>query len=153
MSFVGPFLEMLLTGRVESYGAWEIGETLVSLVLVFWWYHVDKAEHGYKAGPLMNGGMLLVLAVAMPIYLVRSRGWKRGAIAIAVAAAIFVVLLGLGEAGEWLAKDSAPATTSTSARKIPTGTSSMPSSQLRICGFVTLRRAASAASPPAAARA
>ena len=102
VSFLGPFLEMLITGRVEPFGAWEIGETIVALVLVFWWYHVDKAEHGYRAGPLMNGGMLLVLAVAMPIYLVRSRGWKRGAIAIAVAAAIFLVLLGLGEAGEWL---------------------------------------------------
>ena len=91
---------MLLTGRVESYGAWEIGETLVSLVLVFWWYHVDKAEHGYKAGPLMNGGMLLVLAVAMPIYLLRSRGWKRGARVTLVAAGVFAALYGLGELGE-----------------------------------------------------
>ena len=108
VSFTGPFLETLFTGGVESYGKWEIGETLVALVLVFWWYHVDKAQHGYKAGALMNGGMLLVLALAMPIYLVRSRGWKRGAIAIAVAIGLFLVLLGLGEAGEWLAKKMGP---------------------------------------------
>ena len=108
VSFLGPFLETLVTGGVEPYGKWEIGETLVALVLVFCWYHVDKAQHGYRAGPLMNGAMLLVLALAMPVYLVRSRGWKRGAIAIAVAAAIFLVLLGLGEAGEWLAKKMGP---------------------------------------------
>ena len=91
---------MLLTGRVESFGGWEIGETLIALVLVFWWYHVDKAEHGYRAGPLMNGGMLLVLALAMPIYLVRSRGWKRGGVAIAIALAFALASFALGEAGE-----------------------------------------------------
>ena len=103
VSFFGPFLEMLLTGGVESFGKWEIGETLLALVLVFWWYHVDKTERGYRAGPLMNGGMLLVMALAMPIYLVRSRGWKQGGMATAVAVALFLVLLGLGEAGEYLA--------------------------------------------------
>ena len=108
VSFFGPFLETLLTGGVESFGKWEIGETLLALVLVFWWYHVDKAEHGYRAGPLMNGGMLLVMALAMPIYLVRSRGWKRGAIAVAVAIGLFLVLLGLGELGELLAKKMGP---------------------------------------------
>ena len=107
-SFAGPLLEALITGRVEPFGAWEIGETIVALVLVFWWYHVDKGQLGYRAGPLMNGGMLLVMALAMPIYLIRSRGWKRGAIAIAVAVAIFLVLLGLGEAGEWLGKKMGP---------------------------------------------
>ena len=103
VAFAGPFLETLLTGGVEPYGKWEIGETVIALVLVFWWYHVDKAERGYRAGPLMNGGMLLVMALAMPIYLLRSRGWKQGGIATAVAIALFLVLLGLGEAGEYLA--------------------------------------------------
>ena len=103
VSFFGPFLEQLVTGSVESLGKWEIGETLVALALVFWWYHLDKAEHGYRAGPLMNGGMLLVMAIAMPIYLIRSRGWKRGAIAALVAAALAAASFGLGEAGEFLA--------------------------------------------------
>ena len=59
VSFFGPFLEVLLTGRIEPYGKWELAETFVALALVFWWYHVDKAEHDYRAGPLLNGGMLL----------------------------------------------------------------------------------------------
>lgn len=103
VSFAGPFLEVLVTGGVEPYGKWDLAATFVALSLVFWWFHVDKAEHGYRAGPLMNGGMLLAAVVAMPIYLVRSRGWKGGAIATAVAVAVFAVLLGLGEAGEYLA--------------------------------------------------
>jgi hypothetical protein len=103
VSFLGPFLEVLITGHVEPLGKWELAETLVSLVLIFWWYHVDKAEHDYRAGPLMNGGMLLAVVVAMPIYFVRSRGWKKGAQATLVAAAVFGLLYGLGEAGEYLA--------------------------------------------------
>ena len=103
VSFVGPFLEILVTGRAEPYGKWELAETLVALALVFWWYHVDKAEHDYRAGPLLNGGMLLAIVVALPIYLVRSRGWKRGARATAIAAAVLGALFALGEAGEYLA--------------------------------------------------
>ena len=109
VSFLGPFAEALITGNVEPYGKWELGETFVALVLIFWWYHVDKAEHGYRAGPLLNGGMLLAVIVAMPIYFVRSRGWKHGALAAAVALGVFAVLLGLGEAGEWLGKKTGPA--------------------------------------------
>ena len=108
VSFLGPFLEILITGRAEPLGKWELGETLVALVLIFWWYHLDKAEHGYRAGPLMNGGMLLAVVVALPVYFVRSRGWKRGAIAVAVAIGLFLVLLGLGELGELLAKKMGP---------------------------------------------
>jgi hypothetical protein len=109
VSFAGPFAEGLVTGNVEPYGTWELGETFVALVLIFWWYHVDKAEHGYRAGPLMNGGMLLAAVVAMPVYFVRSRGWRRGALATAVAIGVFALLLGLGEAGEWLGKKMGPA--------------------------------------------
>lgn len=109
VSFFGPFAEGLITGNIEPYGKWELAETFVALVLIFWWYHVDKAEHGYRAGPLLNGGMLLAVILAMPIYFVRSRGWKRGALATAVALGVFAVLLGLGEAGEFLAQKTGPA--------------------------------------------
>ena len=102
VSFFGPFLEVLLTGRIEPYGQWELAETFVALALVFWWYHVDKAEHDYRAGPLMNGGMLLAIVIAMPIYFVRSRGWKPGARGTAIAAAVLAALFALGEAGEYL---------------------------------------------------
>ncbi|HUQ24907.1 MAG TPA: hypothetical protein VM140_04495 [Burkholderiales bacterium] len=103
VSFTGPFLEILVTGHSEPYGKWELTETFIGLVLIFWWYHVDKAEHAYRAGPLMNGGMLLAVVVAMPIYLVRSRGWKRGGRATVVALAILAALFALEEAGKYSA--------------------------------------------------
>ncbi len=93
---------MLATGQVEDFGKFEMVETLVAIALVFWWYHVDKRGRGYAAGPLMNGGILAAAVIALPIYFVRSRGWKRGLRATAVAAAVFGVTLALDELGEML---------------------------------------------------
>jgi hypothetical protein len=102
VSLVGPFVEILATGRVEALSKFDLATTIVSIPLIFWWYHVDKREHDYQAGPLMNGGILAVAIVALPIYFVRTRGWKRGAVATLLAIAVFLVLLGLSELGEWV---------------------------------------------------
>ena len=101
-SFVSPLAEMLATGRVETFSTFSLVETGVSLVLLFWWYHIDKAEQGYRAGKLMNAGVLVLAVVALPIYFVRSRGWKRGARTIALALLFLGATLLLEEAGEWL---------------------------------------------------
>jgi hypothetical protein len=50
----------------------------------------------------MNAGILVLAIVAFPIYFVRTRGWKRGAMATLLAAGFFAILLGLGELGEWI---------------------------------------------------
>jgi len=89
ITLASPIVESVMTGRVEDYSAYDVGGTLVSLVPLFWWYHVDKAEMNYRAGPLMNVGLAAAAIIALPIYLIRSRGWRRGGIAIAIAA-VFV---------------------------------------------------------------
>jgi len=75
---------------------------VLSLVALFWWFHLDKAEHNYRAGKLMNAGVLIFAALALPVYFVRSRGWKRGGIAIVWALVFLGVMFVLEEAGEWL---------------------------------------------------
>ncbi|HWJ01646.1 MAG TPA: hypothetical protein VNU96_21730 [Burkholderiales bacterium] len=102
VSLVGPFIEMLTTGKVEDFSNFDVAATVVALPLVFWWYHVDKRERDYQAGPLMNAGILVLAVVAFPIYFVRTRGWKRGAIATLLALGVFAILLGLSELGEWI---------------------------------------------------
>jgi len=102
VSLVGPFVEIVTTGQVEALSKFDLAATIVSIPLIFWWYHVDKREHDYQAGPLMNGGILAVAVVALPIYFVRTRGWKRGAVATLLALGIFAILLGLSELGEWI---------------------------------------------------
>lgn len=104
MSFAGPLIEVLVTGQVEDFGRFAMGETVIAMALVFWWFHVDKRSHGYRAGPLMNGGVLAAAAIALPVYFVRSRGWKRGMLTTLLAVGVFLVSLLLENAGEWLGK-------------------------------------------------
>ena len=45
VALLSPALESAMTGRVEMLSTYGLAETAVSLVLLFWWYHLDKAEH------------------------------------------------------------------------------------------------------------
>ena len=100
LSLAGPLIETLATGRVEQLGKFDLVETFLAIPLLYWWYHVDKRERNYSAGPLMNGGVVALAIVALPVYFVRSRGWKRGALASAIAIGFFGLTLVLGELGE-----------------------------------------------------
>ena len=104
VSLLGPILEAWITGRIEPLSKFDVGLTLVSISLIFWWYHVDKREHDYRAGPLMNAGVVALSMVALPIYFIRSRGWKRGSIAILKGVAVFAAITLLGMLGEWIGK-------------------------------------------------
>jgi hypothetical protein len=102
ISFVMPALERSMTGHVEMLSTYGLVETALSLIALFWWFHLDKAEQNYRAGKLMNAGVLIFAAIALPIYFVRSRGWKRGGIAILWALLFLGVMFALEESGEWL---------------------------------------------------
>src|SRR4051794_14852208 len=102
VALLSPALESAMTGRVDMLSTYGLAETAVSLVLLFWWYHLDKADHDYQAGKLMNAGVLLLAVIALPIYFIRSRGWQRGARAIVVAALFLGATFALSELGERL---------------------------------------------------
>jgi len=102
ISFAMPAIECAMTGQVALLSNYGLTETVLSLVALFWWFHLDKAEHNYRAGKLMNAGVLIFAALALPVYFVRSRGWKRGGIAIVWALVFLGVMFVLEEAGEWL---------------------------------------------------
>jgi hypothetical protein len=102
VEFASPLVESVATGRVSTVSPFALAGLALEVVLLFGWYHMDKEEHGYAAGRLMNGGVLLVAVVALPIYFVRTRGWRGGGRAMALAAAFVLLTFLLGEAGEWL---------------------------------------------------
>ena len=108
ISLAGPVVESVLTGRVEEFGTYALVETLLSIVTIFWWYHMDKADQGYRAGPLMNAGVVAAVIVALPVYFIRSRGWKRGAISIAKGSAVMAGLWLLDMLGEAIGKALSP---------------------------------------------
>jgi hypothetical protein len=100
ISLVSPIIEVMVTGRVETMGTFGLVETGISILIVLWWYHIDKQERNYRAGPLMNAGVVALAIVALPVYFIRSRGWKKGAVATAIAIGFVAVTLVLGEVGE-----------------------------------------------------
>ena len=102
VSLGDPLMERWLTGRVDPLGSFELGGTFVSVALIFWWYHADKRERNYEAGPFMNVGVVAASVLALPIYFVRSRGWKRGMLASALAAGVLGITFLLAEVGEWI---------------------------------------------------
>jgi len=102
ISLLAPMIERIVTGAVDPLSGFGVAETALSLVVLFWWYHLDKAEQGYQAGKLMNAGVLVLAVIALPVYFIRSRGWKRGTRTIALALLFLGATFVLGEAGEWL---------------------------------------------------
>ena len=102
ISFVMPAIERAMTGRVEMLSTYGLVETALSIIALFWWFHLDKAEHNYRAGKLINAGVLVLAAIALPIYFVDSRGWRRGGIAILWAIGFLGVMFVLETGGEWV---------------------------------------------------
>jgi len=80
ITLASPIVETLMTGRVESFSKFDLGGSFLSLLPIYWWYHLDKDQTGYQAGPLLNVGVAALAMVALPVYFVRSRGWKRGGV-------------------------------------------------------------------------
>jgi len=108
ISLLGPMLEMVVTGRVEALSNFELAETFLSLAPIYWWYYVDKEQRQFRAGPLLNVGVIAMTIIALPIYFIRSRGWKRGSLSTAMAAGVFAAAWGL----EWLGETIGEAITS-----------------------------------------
>jgi hypothetical protein len=108
ISLVMPLIEVLMTGRVEELGKFALVQNLLSIPPIFWWYHVDKARRGYRAGPLMNAGVVALAIIALPVYFIRSRGWKRGSIATLKGVAVVAGITLLGMLGESIGKALSP---------------------------------------------
>lgn len=73
----------------------------LAVTLLFLWYHVDSEQRGYRRSGLLNVAVVCMAAVALPYYLFRSRGARRG------AAALLLALGGVGAcwALEWIGHD------------------------------------------------
>ena len=102
ITLVTPVIETLMTGHVEPFSNYDLGGSFLSLLPIYWWYHLDKGETGYRAGPLLNVGVAALAVVALPVYFVRSRGWKRGGVICLYALGVLGVLYLLETLGEFI---------------------------------------------------
>lgn len=68
-------------------------------MLIFFWYRFDSDLRGFQRTPLLNFAMVMIAALAMPYYLIQTRGWPQAQFSIAKAIGVFfgsIVLATLG---------------------------------------------------------
>jgi hypothetical protein len=80
-----------------------MASTLMSVVLIFAWYRFDAEEMAYKRSRWLNIGVVALGFLALPYYFFRSRGAKRGFIAVGNMILVFVVSVGSSAAGQYFA--------------------------------------------------
>ena len=76
--FLIGVVNVVTTGRLSVPQPWNMAEKLLLVSLIYWWYHADKDLRAYRAGPLLDVGVVVLFIVAIPVYLFRSRGLKQG---------------------------------------------------------------------------
>jgi len=98
----------LLFGAIDQYfypgvavPPTAIAFTLITVALIFLWYRFDATEAGYRRTPWLNVGVIAVAILALPYYFFRSRGAKRGFIAIGLMVLTFIGMNLLSMAGAY----------------------------------------------------
>ncbi|MFN8857208.1 MAG: hypothetical protein ACK50P_16700 [Planctomycetaceae bacterium] len=71
------------------------------LVLSIAWCFADARERGHRLGRVMRLLLVLSFALALPIYLFQSRGW-RGIITLLQVVGVMTAVILVGMAAEWL---------------------------------------------------
>ncbi len=77
----------------------ELGLMFAMVFLIFLWYRIDADQRGFHRSLLLNIGIVMIAAFAVPYYLIRSRGWQEGPAAVLKALLVFlgsIVLSSLG---------------------------------------------------------
>lgn len=64
-----------------------------SLALLFAWFWIDARDRAYKASIALRIAMLVLPIVALPFYLLRSRGWVGGLRALALSILVFAATM------------------------------------------------------------
>ena len=79
----------------DPYRPSEAAEVILVLLFAlatFAWFRADAIQRSYRRSPILNVAVFGIAALALPYYFVRSRGWKRGAMAILGALGIFATV-------------------------------------------------------------
>lgn len=68
----------------------ELGLVFAMVFLIFLWYRIDADQRGFQRTALLNVAIVMIAAVAVPYYLIRSRGWQEGQLAVLKAIGVFL---------------------------------------------------------------
>lgn len=80
----------------------ELALVFAMVFLIFLWYRIDADERGFQRSTLLNVAIVMVAAIAVPYYLIRSRGWQEGQLAVLKALVVFLGSIVLSTIGAML---------------------------------------------------
>lgn len=86
----------------QAGGVIELVLVIAMISLIFLWYRIDAEQHGFQRSAFMNVSIVMVAAIAVPYYLIRSRGWQHGQIAVLKAVLVFLGSIALSALGGML---------------------------------------------------
>lgn len=103
LSFIAGSLEYGPARRPEAGSALMTAHVVLSLAIVFVWFLMDERARKYKASIVLKVVMPLLTVVALPYYLLRSRGWGGGVKALVLSALVFAGTMAAYRIGTWFA--------------------------------------------------
>lgn len=71
-----------LTAPGEMFAQSDFVFTVIGTLLIFMWYRFDSDERQYRRSPGLNVAMIAVVILALPYYFYKSRGFRKGSIAV-----------------------------------------------------------------------
>jgi len=90
---IGAFSAVADARQTDEPPAWTLLYNLAFGALTFAWVHFDSLGRPYRPSLLLKLGVVLLAAVALPWYLVRSRAGRARWAALARLAGFFVLLV------------------------------------------------------------
>ena len=70
--------------RNDPFPASSLVFGIVCLFFTFLWYRLDSEQRSFRRTPLLSTAVIGVSAVAIPYYLFRTRGFRKGVVAVLV---------------------------------------------------------------------
>ncbi len=80
----------------DPYHPSEVATAMVVVLFAlatFAWFRADAIQRSYPRSPFLNVAVFGLAALALPYYFFRSRGWKKGGIAVLTALGVFIAVI------------------------------------------------------------
>ncbi len=87
VTLVDPYLQKQFSPQLVH-----ISTTILFTILIFMWFLADSKAIEYKPSRLLKVGVVVLAVVAIPIYLVKSKGYKRAGLSLLKFLVFFIVL-------------------------------------------------------------
>jgi len=101
VSLLLPLGEVVIRQKAyEPMGPSWVIDVALTTYAIYWWYRLDKQQRDFPAGSWQNLGVIFIPIIALPVYFIRSRGWIKGAVAIALMAIVAIASGVLSYVGE-----------------------------------------------------